>query len=251
MTSNDTEIPVCLDFLEWESTEGSYRRDPFCLSQAFSSNTGYRHKTSKPSSNNYTRQDFKFLQREMPVIGQSCYHPSSREQQNPVFLLQPRSHLPALPCLSPAAAPWSLQMRDEQTQEAQPSPLLWPEEGSTSLDQALCCLAASSQSKNLSGQLWHLMAGPHHSLFGRTQLWTSMAFGMHLESLMNFRIVVWQLLFFELLHRMAFLKACHAARQLPDCFSPELASKLEVGQICRANMNFLIDGAQAGSKRLS
>lgn len=155
----------------------------------------------------------------MPIIGQSCYHPSSREQQNPILLLQPRRYLLVLPFLSPSAASWNLQfwMRDEQTREVQLFPLLWPEEGSTSLDQALCCFAASSPGKSLSRQLWHLMAWPQpqQSHFERTQLWTSMTFGMHLESLTNFKFMVCQLPFFELLHRMAFLEACHAARQLP------------------------------------
>lgn len=174
----------------------------------------------------------------MSVIGKSCHHPSSREQQSSVFPSQPQSHMLALPCLSPTTVPWHLQfqMREEQTprSSAFPAALTWRTKKQPvfpgpcgSLDQALCCFAASSPGKNISRQLWHLMVGPwpQHPHVDRTQLWASPASQMHLEASMNFRFVFCQLSSSELLHMMAFLKASYADKLLPDCFSSEPASK--------------------------
>lgn len=66
---------------------------------------------------------------------------------------------------------------------------------------------------------------PQYPHFETTQLWASAASQMHLEASMSFRFVFCQLSSSELLHTMAFLKASYTAKQLPDCFSSEPASK--------------------------
>lgn len=103
-------------------------------SQAFTLSLGCRHVTNHLSSKDYKHRPLRSGREEPVIAGESCHQSLSREQQSSALHSQPRSHMLALPYL-PITVPrcLSLQKREEQAREDQPSPLLWLGGGRSSL----------------------------------------------------------------------------------------------------------------------
>lgn len=129
---------VCLMRKKPGATEG-------ILSQAFTLSLGCRHVTNHLSSKDYKHRPLRSGREEPVIAGESCHQSSSREQQSSALHSQPRSHVLALPYL-PIIVPrcLSLQKREEQAREDQPSPLLYLEEGEAACVSRLLKQPASS-----------------------------------------------------------------------------------------------------------